>query len=58
MYCWANRVQETHACSKQKRKTLIDGLCISARDFIALDERNGGIKPLFIDGLDEARARQ
>jgi hypothetical protein len=33
-----------------------DGLCISARDFIALDREEWRDKTLFIDGLDEARA--
>lgn len=33
-----------------------DGLCISARDFIALNREQWRDKTLFIDGLDEARA--
>ncbi len=33
-----------------------DGLCISARDFIALDYEEWRDKTLFIDGLDETRA--
>ncbi len=37
-------------------KNIPDGLCISARDFIALDREEGRDKTLFIDGLDEARA--
>lgn len=37
--------------------TLTDnGLCLSARDFIALDNEEWSEKTLFIDGLDEARA--
>ena len=37
-------------------KNTHDGLCISARDFIALDREEWRDKTLFIDGLDEARA--
>lgn len=37
-------------------KNTNDGLCISARDFIALDREEWRDKTLFIDGLDEARA--
>lgn len=33
-----------------------DGLCISARDFIAFNREQWRDKTLFIDGLDEARA--
>ncbi|MBL6985453.1 MAG: hypothetical protein ISR72_00150 [Methylobacter sp.] len=41
---------------EEEADNTVNGLCISARDFIVLDPKEWRDKTLFIDGLDEARA--